>query len=176
MLLVRLVDDGGRSEGVARASCVVVVVCGGLHRRRGGACSGLVLWGDVARVLVSVFVNGSRAFGDVVADTEQRGWIDVGSRDGDRVLVSIADAGGGVPEEIADRAFDLFFTAKEVGRGTGQGLAIARPIVVRDGGELTFEDAPGYGTMFTTRLPFAYPRDIPSIAGSSSPPPRIATA
>ena len=50
--------------------------------------------------------------------------------------------------------FDPFFTTKDVGRGSGQGLAIARTIVIeRHGGELTFETELGRGTAFHVRLP-----------------------
>ena len=51
--------------------------------------------------------------------------------------------------------FDPSFTTKDVGRGTGQGLSIARTIVLRHGGELTFATRPGDGTTFTIRLPLA---------------------
>ena len=67
----------------------------------------------------------------------------------------IEDTGGGIPEAVRERVFDPFFTTKEVGRGTGQGLAIARTIVGRDGGELTFETQPGQGTTFFVELPLA---------------------
>jgi signal transduction histidine kinase len=52
--------------------------------------------------------------------------------------------------------FEPFFTTKAVGKGTGQGLAIARAIVVeKHGGTLTFESELGKGTSFTIRLPIA---------------------
>ncbi len=72
--------------------------------------------------------------------------------DGD-VLITIADTGGGIPAEINDRVFDPFFTTKDVGKGTGQGLAIARTVIDRAGGELTFKTRPGDGTTFSVRLP-----------------------
>jgi len=68
--------------------------------------------------------------------------------------VTVADTGGGIPAEIAERVFDPFFTTKEVGRGTGQGLAISRTIIDRHHGELTFQTDPGRGTTFTIRLPY----------------------
>ena len=58
--------------------------------------------------------------------------------------LSVTDTGGGIPADVAARVFDPFFTTKEVGRGTGQGLAIARTGRRRDhGGTLTFETEPG---------------------------------
>jgi signal transduction histidine kinase len=72
------------------------------------------------------------------------------------VLISISDTGGGIPEGIRDRLFDPFFTTKAVGRGTGQGLAIARSVVVdRHGGNLTFDSKEGRGTTFHIRIPIA---------------------
>ena len=58
--------------------------------------------------------------------------------DGDRVVVEIADTGPGMPPEVAARAFEPFYTTKDVGKGTGLGLDIARRIVVeRHGGTIT---------------------------------------
>ena len=70
------------------------------------------------------------------------------------VLVTITDTGCGIPEGIRTKVFDPFFTTKEVGRGTGQGLAIARSVVVEHHkGTLTFESKVGKGTTFYIRLP-----------------------
>jgi signal transduction histidine kinase len=56
--------------------------------------------------------------------------------------------------DIRSRIFDPFFTTKPVGKGTGQGLAIARSIIVeKHGGQLTFESDVGKGTVFTVILP-----------------------
>jgi signal transduction histidine kinase len=70
------------------------------------------------------------------------------------VHVAISDTGGGIPADIRGLIFDPFFTTKEVGRGTGQGLAIVRSIVVdKHGGTLTFDTKVGQGTTFHLRLP-----------------------
>jgi len=111
--------------------------------------------GEVNQVILNVVVNAAHAIGEIVKDSDRRGLIRVSTRsEGDDVLVTISDTGGGIPEAIRDRVFDPFFTTKDVGRGTGQGLAIARS-VVRDkhGGELTFDSEPGKGTTFLIRLP-----------------------
>jgi signal transduction histidine kinase len=61
-----------------------------------------------------------------------------------------------VPEENLTKLYDPFFTTKEVGRGTGQGLAISHSIVVdKHGGEISVESQVGVGTEFTVRLPIA---------------------
>jgi PAS domain S-box-containing protein len=75
---------------------------------------------------------------------------------GKTLLIAIADTGVGIPVEIRDRVFEPFFTTKEVGRGTGQGLALAWSIVHdKHGGALAFETAVGEGTTFVIRLPIA---------------------
>ena len=72
---------------------------------------------------------------------------------GDGVEVVLADTGSGMSPEVADRAFEAFFTTKDVGRGTGLGLDIARRIVAeRHGGEITLRSGPD-GTEVTVRLP-----------------------
>jgi PAS domain S-box-containing protein len=111
--------------------------------------------GELNQVFLNVIVNAAHAIGDVVGGTETRGRIRITTRrDGDWAVVSIADTGGGIPEAVRHRVFDPFFTTKEVGRGTGQGLAIARSVVVeKHQGELTFETQIGQGTTFTIRLP-----------------------
>ena len=111
--------------------------------------------GDLNQVFLNLVVNAAHAIADAVARTEALGRIDLrAARDGEHVVVTIADTGCGIPEAIRDRIFDPFFTTKEVGRGTGQGLAIARSIVVdRHRGALTFESVVGRGTTFTIRLP-----------------------
>ncbi|MNL70346.1 Blue-light-activated protein [compost metagenome] len=78
--------------------------------------------------------------------------------EGDEVLISISDTGCGIPEAIRDKVFDPFFTSKEVGKGTGQGLTIARFVVVdRHAGSLDFETHVGVGTTFRIRLPITPP-------------------
>ena len=67
----------------------------------------------------------------------------------------IAATGTGIPEEIRARIFDPFFTTKEIGRGTGQGLAMVHSIVEKHTGALKVHTARGEGTTFEMRLPVA---------------------
>ena len=68
------------------------------------------------------------------------------------------DTGSGIPEAARSHVFEPFFTTKGPGKGTGQGLAIARTIVVdRHGGEITFQTEVGRGTTFRVRLPLEPP-------------------
>jgi PAS domain S-box-containing protein len=111
--------------------------------------------GDLNQVFLNLLVNAAHAIGEVVNGTGGKGTIRVRTvREGRTVLVAIADTGAGIPEAIRSRIFDPFFTTKKVGRGTGQGLAIARSVVVdRHKGTLTFESVVGKGTTFCVRLP-----------------------
>jgi two-component system, NtrC family, sensor kinase len=90
-----------------------------------------------------------------VRTTGGRGKICVRTRhEKDLAVVSISDTGCGIPVEIQGRIFDPFFTTKEVGRGTGQGLAIARNIVVeKHGGRIAFEPNFPQGVTFVVSLP-----------------------
>jgi signal transduction histidine kinase len=111
--------------------------------------------GDLNQVFLSLIVNAAHAIADVVKDSGRRGRITVRTAHvDDRVHVEIADTGCGIPEEIRGRVFDPFFTTKAVGRGSGQGLAIARSIVVdKHGGTLGFTSEVGKGTTFSAVLP-----------------------
>lgn len=68
--------------------------------------------------------------------------------------VRVSDNANGIPERHQSRVFEPFFTTKEVGKGTGQGLAMARNIIVQQhGGDIFFKTAEGQGTTFVVRLP-----------------------
>ena len=110
---------------------------------------------NINQVVLNLVVNAAHAIGDVVKGSGAKGTITVRTqRVGDDVIISIRDTGGGIPPAIANRIFEPFFTTKGVGKGTGQGLAIARTIV-KDGhgGQLTFETCAGVGTTFFVRIP-----------------------
>jgi two-component system NtrC family sensor kinase len=113
------------------------------------------LAGEINQALLNIVVNAAHAIADVVKGTDKKGRITIRTRlSGDTVVVSVSDDGGGIPEAIRDRIFDPFFTTKEVGRGTGQGLSIARSVVFeKHGGKLTFETEMGKGTTFFIHLP-----------------------
>jgi len=112
---------------------------------------------DLNQVFLNLIVNAAHAIEDKHAG---RGRLGIRtSMEGDAAVIAISDTGSGIPEAHRDRVFDAFFTTKEVGRGTGQGLAISRSIVVdRHGGTLTFDSTLGAGTTFYVRIPLAGPR------------------
>jgi signal transduction histidine kinase len=111
--------------------------------------------GDVNQVVLNLLLNAAHAIGDVVAGTSNKGRITVRTRAiGEYVEISITDTGSGIPESVRPRIFEPFVTTKEVGRGTGQGLALSRGIVVEKlKGSLHFETETGKGTTFYIRLP-----------------------
>jgi signal transduction histidine kinase/HAMP domain-containing protein len=111
--------------------------------------------GEINQVILNLLVNASHAIADVVKDTGALGKIMIRTRlDGDAVEIAIGDTGTGIPESARDKIFDPFFTTKEVGKGTGQGLAIARSVIAnKHGGTLRFETESGKGTTFFIRLP-----------------------
>jgi two-component system, NtrC family, sensor kinase len=113
--------------------------------------------GDLRQVVLNLVVNAAHAIADVVRGTEQKGELGVRTwRDGDEVLIAVTDTGAGIPERIRHRIFEPFFTTKGVGKGTGQGLAIAWSLVTqRHHGALSFETVPGRGTTFHVRLPLS---------------------
>jgi PAS domain S-box-containing protein len=119
--------------------------------------------GEINQVILNLVVNAAHAIADVQAlrvrqglqPAPTMGLIKITTSHTQRhVEIRIGDTGGGIPDKIRNRIFDPFFTTKEVGRGTGQGLAIARNTVVdKHGGVLDFETEVGVGTTFIIRLP-----------------------
>jgi two-component system, NtrC family, sensor kinase len=109
--------------------------------------------GRLNQVFLNLVVNAAHAIAEAKPPTG--GKIRVVSRVEDNVVtVTISDNGAGIPEDIQQKVFDQFFTTKPVGKGTGQGLSLARGIVVEaHGGTLSFETAQGQGTAFHIRLP-----------------------
>ena len=119
---------------------------------------------DINRVVLNLVVNAAHATAEASHDgADGKRTITVRTRrDGPWAEIRVEDAGTGIPEEIRGCVFDPFFTTKEVGRGTGQGLAIAHAIVVeKHGGTIHFETEVGRGTSFIVRLPIDGPADAP---------------
>jgi signal transduction histidine kinase len=71
----------------------------------------------------------------------------------EKICFSIADNGRGVPEEIRSRIFDPFFSTRDVGEGTGMGLAVVYDIVKNCDGSISVGDAPGGGALFVMEFP-----------------------
>ncbi|MBV5338335.1 MAG: histidine kinase, partial [Deltaproteobacteria bacterium] len=109
---------------------------------------------QINQVIANLLVNAAHAI-------DGHGRITVStSSEWDQVLLTVADTGCGIPDEIRKRIFDPFFTTKEVGKGTGLGLSISYDIIKKHGGEITLESEPGLGTTFMIRLPISGPEEI----------------
>jgi signal transduction histidine kinase len=140
------------------------------------------------QVLVNLVVNARDASppgGTIEVQTSRRelaaplalatGWLEAGSY----ALLTVRDAGTGIPKEVQGRLFEPFFTTKEAGKGTGLGLATVARIVRQAGGAVALESARGRGTTFRVYLPIARPISEPepgrsrrtSASSSSQPPP-----
>jgi signal transduction histidine kinase len=134
--------------------------------------------GELNQVLLNLIVNAAHAIQDAGKDAHD-GRITISTQASqEEVSICVTDNGCGIPEENVEKIFDPFFTTKEVGRGTGQGLAIARSIVVdKHGGAIEVQSTVDAGTRFTLRLPIAgkhsrreqqaVPNEQPGIAGQS---------
>ena len=123
------------------------------------------------QVVLNMVVNAAHAIGDVVGDGGKgKGRIKVKTRpDGDWAVVEISDSGCGMPPHIQQRIFDPFFTTKEVGKGTGQGLAIAHNVIVdKHAGTIKVVSSPGAGTTFIIRLPIGGMKSEPEAAGAAA--------
>jgi PAS domain S-box-containing protein len=109
--------------------------------------------GELNQVFLNLIVNAAQAI--EMSGKPLPGTITVSTRlAGEDVEIAVADSGTGIPPAIRDKIFDPFFTTKPVGKGTGQGLAICRDVVmVKHGGSLTVESEEGAGATFIVRLP-----------------------
>jgi signal transduction histidine kinase len=117
--------------------------------------------GDLNQVFLNLLVNAADALAD--KGTSERGEIRISSAvDGPTVVLRFADNGSGIPEHIRQSIFEPFFTTKEVGKGTGQGLALARAVLDKHGGSIEVHSVVGEGTEFVLRLPVdGKPDDTP---------------
>ncbi|MEM7261396.1 MAG: response regulator [Planctomycetota bacterium] len=135
-----------------------------------------LLVAEFNQVLVNLLVNAAHAIVDASnGEVTDKGVIHVATRRGrSHIEIRIRDTGPGIPADAVDKIFDPFFTTKEVGRGSGQGLAIARSVVVdKHGGTIEFESHSG-GATFVIRLPIRDPTDTDSTAPREFANPHLA--
>lgn len=122
--------------------------------------------GEINQVLVNLIVNAAQAVAEKgeAEGGDGRGRIRISTRQVPAgVEMAVGDDGIGIPDENLRRIFELFFTTKPPGQGTGQGLAITHSIVHRHGGSITVESQYGKGATFGIVLPVA-PADGPFAA------------
>ena len=125
--------------------------------------------GELNQVFLNLIINATHAVAD--RNLQGLGSITISSRGhAGGVTVHIRDNGAGIPEAVRSRIFEPFFTTKPLGKGTGQGLALAHTfIAVHHGGQLTFETECGVGTTFIIELPLKRPRAVNQDRSSSRP-------
>jgi PAS domain S-box-containing protein len=111
------------------------------------------LGGEMNQVFLNLIVNAAHAI--EASGKPLPGRITLSTANcADHVEIVVADSGTGIPPAIRDKIFDPFFTTKDVGKGTGQGLAICRDVViVKHGGSIRVEGAEGEGAVFVIGLP-----------------------
>lgn len=117
--------------------------------------------GQMQQVFLNLVVNAGEAMSDggrltiqtralASAVESQPAAGDVSSK---KVQIVFRDTGVGIPPEDVVKIFDPFFTSKDVGEGTGLGLAVSYGIIEQHGGTIGVESTPGKGTVFTITLP-----------------------
>ncbi|MBA1445982.1 MAG: PAS domain-containing protein [Chromatiales bacterium] len=114
-----------------------------------------VLPGEFNQVMLNLIVNAAHAIDDAMGESGGMGEIRIATQqEGEWVEIRVSDTGKGIPEAIQKRIFEPFFTTKEVGKGSGQGLAITWSVIVdKHGGAIDVESEEGKGATFIIRLP-----------------------
>jgi signal transduction histidine kinase len=111
---------------------------------------------ELNQVFLNLIVNAVHA---IEEQKHTRGLINITTRklNTHNIEILISDNGAGIPLEIQEKVFNLFFTTKPIGKGTGQGLSLAYNIIVeKHHGQLFFESVPGSGTTFHLQLPIMF--------------------
>jgi signal transduction histidine kinase len=110
--------------------------------------------GEFQQVMLNLLVNAAHAIGDMQGHNGKGTITITTTHDRDCAEIRVQDSGTGIAEEFRPRIFEPFFTTKEVGKGTGQGLALAHAVIVKKHhGNIWFETEVGKGTTFIVRLP-----------------------
>lgn len=117
------------------------------------------------QVLINLLVNAAHA----ARDAPGGGRAELSARrDGDRVILTVADNGPGIADEVRDRLFEPFATTKPVGQGSGLGLAVSRGLMTGQGGTLTVARSSAEGTVMAIELAAADP--VPDVASPAPAP------
>ena len=107
---------------------------------------------QLEQVFINLLTNARDALSN---DVEEKRITITAARDGERIKITFADTGPGIPGGLEQRIFDPFFTTKEVGTGTGLGLSITYGIVKEHGGQIVVADGSQPGACFEIELPVA---------------------
>ncbi|MFT5049402.1 MAG: signal transduction histidine kinase/integral membrane sensor domain MASE1 [Chlamydiales bacterium] len=124
--------------------------------------------GEINQVLLNLVINAAHAIEEAQGDSGEKGEIRISTAcTGTEIEVRISDTGVGIPAKHCALIFEPFFTTKAVGKGTGQGLALAHSVITKQhGGKLLVESTPGQGTTFSIQLPLIPPAGAPVPAAS----------
>ncbi|WP_456381672.1 ATP-binding protein [Persephonella sp.] len=107
---------------------------------------------EMRQVILNLITNARDAVEERIQKEGIKGRIEIHLyKEGDEAVIKIKDNGGGIPEEIGSRIFEPYFTTKEEGKGTGLGLYMAKEIITRMGGELSYRNT-GDGAEFIIKL------------------------
>lgn len=108
--------------------------------------------GQLQQVFTNLYINAADAM-------EGKGQLKISAKfDAKReyFIITVEDTGPGIPHDLQDKIFDIFFTTKPVGKGTGLGLSITKNIIELHGGNIMVNSSPGKGTVFTIELPLGF--------------------
>jgi len=115
---------------------------------------------DIGRVLLNLYNNAFYAVREKEAISRKLQAVSfepvvtvTTRKDGNKIIITVADNGNGIPQNVIDKIFQPFFTTKPTGQGTGLGLSLAYDIVKAHGGELKVESKEREGTTFTMQIP-----------------------
>jgi PAS domain S-box-containing protein len=167
--------DAAQRERVNVADCIEqsIAFAGNTMRYRARLLRELALdlyvdanLAQLSQVFVNLLVNAAHALPE---DTPRQNEIRITARrEGDQVLIEVADNGRGIPEELQDRIFEPFFSTKSTGEGMGLGLSISRNIIEGLGGKISVSSRQGLGSVFRVLLPAAAALAPPAEQRSSS--------
>ena len=118
---------------------------------------------ELNQVFLNLIINAAQAIEEKIDGTGELGLIRIATRvEGEEAIIEVTDDGPGIPPALQERIFEPFFTTKEIGKGTGQGLALALAAVQRHAGSIECVSTPGEGTTFRVHLPL---RPVPMNTG-----------
>ncbi len=120
--------------------------------------------GQLQQVFTNLFINAAHAM-------DSRGRLEINARfesEQNQFVIRVSDTGPGIPESLREKIFEIFFTTKPAGKGTGLGLTITKNIIKLHGGDVRIECPPEGGTTFIIELPMGFveqPEEEPLFVG-----------
>jgi PAS domain S-box-containing protein len=118
------------------------------------------LAGEINQVLLNLVVNAAHAIEEAKCGGQGKIRIATRRADEEHIEIIVEDNGIGMTEAVMEQIFDPFFTTKRIGKGTGQGLAICRDVIVnKHGGRISVDSTPGAGSRFSVILPIGDDED-----------------